>query len=90
MNKADLVKEVVEKAGLKKKDAEAAVNALFGAIKEALKKGEKVTIVGFGTFEVVQRKEREGVNPATKEKIKIPATKVPKFRPSASLKEEVK
>ncbi len=90
MNKADLVKEVVEKAGLKKKEAEVAVNALFGAIKEALKKGEKVTIVGFGTFEVVQRKEREGVNPATKERITIPATKVPKFRPSASLKEEVK
>ncbi len=90
MNKADLVKEVVEKAGLKKKDAEAAVNALFSAIKEALKKGEKVTVVGFGTFEVVERKEREGVNPATKEKIKIPAAKVPKFRPSASLKEEVK
>jgi DNA-binding protein HU-beta len=90
MNKAELVKVVAEKSGIKRNVTEAVVNNLLTAIKEALKQGEKVTIAGFGTFEVVGRKERFGVNPATKEKIKIPATKVPKFRPSAALKEEVK
>ncbi len=90
MNKSELVKLVAEKTGLKKKDAEHATNAVFGIIKEALKKGERVSIAGFGIFEVVERKEREGINPATREKIKIPATRVPKFRPSSSLKEEVK
>ena len=90
MNKVDLIKVVAERAGLKKKDAEIAVNTIFNAIREALKNGEKVSIVGFGSFEVVERKAREGINPITKEKIKIPATRTPKFKPSASLKKEVK
>ena len=72
-----------------KKAASDAVEAVFASISEALAAGDKVTIVGFGTFEVRDRKARQGVNPSTKEPIMIPATKVPAFKPGKSLREVV-
>ncbi len=90
MNKSEIVKVVMERSGIKKNQAEAAVNTIFNAIRESLKRREKVAIVGFGSFEVVERRGRVGINPATKEKIKIPAKNAVKFKPSASLKDELK
>ena len=90
MNKSDLVAVVAKSAELTKADAEKAVNGLIDNIKLALKKGDKVSLVGFGTFEVSDRKARAGVNPQTGAKIKIKATKVPKFRPGKSLKDTIK
>ncbi len=89
MNKTDLVTAVAEKTELAKKDAEKAVNAVFASIEEALTKGDKVQLVGFGTFEVKERKERTGRNPQTKEQIVIPASKVPAFKAGKTLKEAV-
>ncbi|AVX19288.1 MAG: HU family DNA-binding protein [Bacillota bacterium] len=89
MNKTDLVNSVAEKAELTKKDAEKAVNAVFASIEEALKKGEKVQLVGFGTFEVRSRGERKGRNPQTGEEITIAAAKVPAFKAGKALKEAV-
>lgn len=89
MNKAELIAGVAKKSDMTKKAAGEAVEAVFATISEALSQEEKVTIVGFGTFEVRDRKERKGVNPATKEPILIPATKVPAFRPGKSLREAV-
>ncbi len=89
MNKSELIGAVAEKTGATKKVAGDAVEAVFSAIEETLAKGEKVTLVGFGTFEVRDRAAREGVNPSTKEKITIPATKVPAFKPGKSLKDVV-
>lgn len=89
MNKSELVANVAEKSGLTKKDAEKAVGAVFDVITETLVDGEKVQLVGFGTFEVRDRKERQGQNPQTKEPIVIPATKVPAFKAGKSLKEAV-
>lgn len=89
MNKTDLVNAVAEKAELTKKDAEKAVNAVFASIEEALARGEKVQLVGFGTFEVRDRAERTGRNPKTGEEILIPASKVPAFKPGKALKEAV-
>lgn len=89
MNKTELVSSVAEKAELTKKDAEKAVNALFASIEEALAGGEKVQLVGFGTFEVRERKARTGRNPQTGEEIQIPAAKVPAFKAGKSLKEAV-
>lgn len=89
MNKAELVAAVAEKSELTKKDAEKAVNALVASVTEALKNGDKVQVVGFGTFEVRQRAAREGLNPATKEKIQIPATKAPVFKAGKALKDSV-
>ncbi len=89
MNKTDLVNSVAEKAELTKKDAEKAVNAVFASIEEALKKGEKVQLVGFGTFEVRERGERKGRNPQTGEEITIAAAKVPAFKAGKALKEAV-
>ena len=90
MNKGDLVAAVAKKAELSKKDAEAAVDAFFASIKEALKKGDKVAVMGFGSFEVKKRAARQGINPLTKAKIKIPATKVPAFKAGKALKDAVK
>jgi DNA-binding protein HU-beta len=88
VNKPELVEGVAKAAELKKKDAAAAVDAVLSSIKKALKKGEKVQLVGFGTFEVRSRKARTGRNPRNPEqKIKIPATKVPAFRPGKELKD---
>ncbi len=90
MNKSELVDLVAEKAGMSKKDSEKAVKAVLDSITEGLVKGNKVQLVGFGTFEVRNRKEREGRNPATGEKIKIEALKVPAFKPGKALKDKVK
>jgi len=90
VNKSELVDRVAEKAGMSKKDSEAAVKAVLESITDGLVKGDKVQLVGFGTFEVRSRKEREGRNPATGEKIKIKALKVPAFKPGKALKEKVK
>lgn len=87
MNKADLINEVSERTSLTKKDSERAVNAVIAAIEDALKQGEKVSLVGFGTFEVRSRQARMGRNPQTGEAIQIPASKVPAFRPGKALRE---
>ena len=89
MNKADLVASVAAKAGLTKKDAEAALNAVVASIEEALVKGDKVALIGFGTFETKTRAARTGINPRTKQAIKIPASKVPAFKISKALKDKV-
>lgn len=89
MNKTDLVTAVAEKTELAKKDVEKAVNAVFASIEEALAKGDKVQLVGFGTFEVKNRAARTGLNPQTKEPIQIPESKVPTFKAGKVLKEAV-
>ena len=89
MNKNELIAAVAEKAGLSKKDTEAAVNAVVDVIAAALAEGDKVQLVGFGAFEVKTRAERIGRNPKTKEEIKIPASKVPVFKPGKALKDTV-
>ena len=89
MNKAELINAAAEKAGLSKKDTEAAVNAAIDAITEALQQNDKVQLVGFGSFEVKARAERIGRNPRTKEQIKIPASKLPVFKPGKALKDAV-
>ena len=89
MNKTELVANVAEKAGLTKKDAEKAVNALFSSIEEALVKKDKVQMIGFGTFEVKARAARTGRNPQTGDEIKIPASKNSVFKAGKALKEAV-
>lgn len=89
MNKTELVAEVATKADVSKKDATAAVEAVFAAITEALVQGDKVQLVGFGTFEVKDRAARQGLNPRTKEAITIPASKAPAFKAGKALKEAV-
>ncbi len=89
MNKKSLVNAVAEKTQLKKKDVKAVIDTLFETISESLEKGEKVQLVDFGAFEVKKMEGRTGVNPRTKAKIKIPARKVPKFRPGKVLKTKV-
>lgn len=89
MNRTQLVSAVAEKTGLKKKDAEAAVAAVFASIEESLVKEEKVQLFGFGTFNVERREARQGRNPATGESITIPASKQVKFAPASTLKEKV-
>ena len=86
MNKTELVAAVAEKSGLTKKDAERVVSATFETITAQLMKGEKVQISGFGIFEVKAREARVGRNPRTKEAIEIPASKVPSFKASKTLK----
>lgn len=90
MSKVELIAAVAEKANLTKKDAEKAVNATLDAIAEGLKNDGKVQLVGFGTFEVRERAERTGLNPATGETIQIAACKVPAFKAGKNLKELVK
>lgn len=89
MNKTELIAAVAAKAGLTKKDAERAVNATFEAITESLVKGDKVSVSGFGIFEVKNREARVGRNPRTKETIEIPATRLPGFKASKTLKDTV-
>jgi len=89
MNKNDLTAAVAAKAGLSKKDADAAVNAVISTITETLKAGDKIVLVGFGTFETRERAERTGINPATKAKITIPASKAVAFKAGKILKEAV-
>lgn len=89
MTKAELISAIAEKTELSKKDSEKALNALTAVITDTLAKGEKIQLVGFGTFETRDRKAREGINPQTKKKIKIPATKVPAFKAGRALKDAV-
>lgn len=89
MNKAELVNAAAEKAGMSKKDTEAAINAAIDAITDALSSGDKVQLVGFGGFEVKSRAARMGRNPKTKASIEIPASKVPVFKAGKALKDAV-
>ena len=89
MNKTELIAEIACKTGLSKKDAEAAITATVEAVTQALTQGEKVQLVGFGSFEVKHRAARVGRNPHTKEAIDIPATSVPVFKASKALKDTV-
>lgn len=89
MNKTELIAAVAEKAELSKKDAEKAVKALTEAVAEELKKGGKVQLVGFGTFEVSERAAREGRNPQTGKTMKIAASKAPKFKAGKALKDSL-
>ncbi|MCD2255210.1 HU family DNA-binding protein [Agrilactobacillus fermenti] len=89
-NKAELIDSVAAETGLTKKDATAAVDAVFSSIQTSLSKGEKVQLIGFGNFEVRERAARKGRNPQTGEEIQIPASKVPAFKPGKALKDSVK
>ncbi len=89
MNKAELVAALAQKANVTKKDAEGVLNAFIDTVSAELKKGEKVQLVGFGTFETVKRAARKGMNPQTKKAITIPATKAPKFKAGKALKDVV-
>ena len=89
MNKAELITSMAEKSQLTKKDAEAALKAFIDSVQEALEGGDKVQLVGFGTFETRERAAREGRNPRTKEPITIPASTVPVFKAGKELKEKV-
>ncbi|MCM1369936.1 MAG: HU family DNA-binding protein [Candidatus Amulumruptor caecigallinarius] len=85
MNKTDLVNEIAAKAQLNKVNAKAALDATLESIAQALSNEDKVQLIGFGTFMIVEKPERSGINPRTKEKITIPARKVVKFKPAAEL-----
>ena len=89
MNKTELIEEIAKQTGLTKKDSEAALKAFTETVTKQLKKGQKVQLVGFGTFEVSKRKAREGINPATQQKIKIKASKAPKFKAGKALKDAI-
>jgi DNA-binding protein HU-beta len=90
MTKAELIDKVASGAGLSKVDASKALDTTLNSIKGALKKGQKVTLVGFGTFAVVKRKSRKGRNPRTGDVITIPAAKIPKFTSGKALKDAVR
>ena len=89
MTKAELVSAVAERTALTKKDSDKAVSAMIDAITDALVSGDKVSLVGFGTFEVKNRAARKGINPRTKEPMPIPASKLPSFKAGKALKEAV-
>ncbi len=89
MNKTELVAAMAEQADMTKKDAEKALTAFTEVVAKELKKGEKIQLVGFGTFEVSERAAREGRNPQTGETMKLEASKAPKFKPGTALKDEV-
>ena len=89
MNKTELVAAVAEKAGISKKDADAALAAFVATVTDAMKAGDKVALVGFGTFAVKERAARTGLNPQTKAKIEIPASKAPSFKAGKALKDAV-
>ena len=89
MNKTELIAAVAEKTGMTKKDAERVINATFESVTEALAKGDKVAVSGFGNFEVKAREARVGRHPRTKETIQIPATKLPAFKAAKALKDAV-
>jgi nucleoid DNA-binding protein len=90
MNKTELINAVAAKAEISKKDAEKALAAVLGSIEDALKAGDKVQLIGFGTFEVKERAARTGHNPKTGEAIEIAAAKVPSFKAGAALKTAIK
>lgn len=87
MNKSELIDAIAQESGLTKTDAGKALDAFTNVVKGALKVGDTITLVGFGTFKVAERKERQGLNPKTKEAITIPAARVPKFTPGKALKD---
>ncbi len=89
MNKTELISEVAQKADMTKKDAEKVVNAFFSTVEASLKAGDKVQLIGFGTFEVRERQARKGRNPQTGEEISIPAARVPAFKSGKALKDAV-
>ncbi len=89
MNKTELIAAVAEKTDLSKKDADAAVSVVLGAITDALKAGDKIQLVGFGTFEVRNRAAKQGRNPRTGETMTVPASKVPAFKAGKALKDSV-
>lgn len=89
MTKADLITKIAEKSELSKKDSEKALNAVIAAVTDALIEGDKVQLTGFGTFEVRDKKEKEAINPRTKEKIIVPARKSPAFKAGKALKDAV-
>ncbi len=89
MNRTELVAAIAEKAGISKKDSEAALKAFIDTVTEELKNGEKVQLVGFGTFEVSERAAREGRNPQTGETMQISASKNPKFKAGKALKDQL-
>lgn len=89
MTKTDLINVVADKSGFTKKDAEKAVNSVIDSISEALVEGDKVQLIGFGTFEVRERKEKESINPKTREKFISPAKKAPAFKAGKALKDAV-
>lgn len=89
MNKLELIQEVSERTGLAKKDAEKAVNAVLDTVADTLAQGDKVQLIGFGSFETKTREARMGRNPKTKEAIEIPASRQPVFKPSKALKDIV-
>lgn len=89
MNKTELVKALAEKAEMTQKDAGKALDAMLDVIQQALAAGDKVQLIGFGSFEVRERKERKVISPATGEEIMVPATKVPAFKPGKALKDAV-
>ena len=89
MTKAELISAVAEKSGLTKKDSDKAVSAVIDSVTEALVGGDKVSLVGFGTFEVKSRAARKGINPRTKEPMRIEASKLPTFKAGKALKESV-
>ena len=90
MNKTELINKIAESAGISKADAKKALEATVDTIKQALIAGDKIQLIGFGTFAVSERPAREGINPATKEKIQIPAKKVAKFTAGAELADALK
>ena len=89
MNKAGLIEEIADKVGITKKETGNVLDAVTESITDTLSNGEKVTLVGFGTFQVMERKARRGRNPQTGEELQIPAKKVPKFVPGKGLREKV-
>lgn len=89
MNKTEFVNLIAEKGEYSKKDAEKALSTVIDSITDALSRGEKISLIGFGTFEVRDRAAKTGINPATKEKIEVPAKKVPAFKAGQSLKDAV-
>lgn len=90
MNKQELITSMAEKTSLNKANSEKALNAFIESVQEALANGEKVQLIGFGTFETKERAARVGLNPRTKEKIDIPAKKAPAFKPGKEFKEKIK
>lgn len=89
MTKVELIRQIADKAGIKQKDAEKAVNAFTETVTEALKNGDKVALVGFGTFEASERAARTGRNPQTGEPVEIAASKMPKFKAGKALKDAI-
>lgn len=89
MNKTELITAMAEESGLSKKDCETALNAFITATEKALKEGDKVQLVGFGSFEVKERAARTGKNPATGAEIEIPASKAPAFKPGKAFKDAI-